>query len=263
MSSEVQFYVLLESGPVSRTLGEIERMREANIVRDDTPIRLASEREWSTFKELFVEERVALPPLLPGQPIQSQSVEMAEDRGIGRCAFVFWQFAIVVGSSLMAGPRADQQTIAIISFPALLVLVALRLRNVGYNGWKCLLAIVPVANCVIALLCWVVPPNYATLGFREAQGRVNRRLIQRLQRWWKALLALFHGPVHGNIVPKKTVIIIACAALVVGWLLCWVCSDRYHFQAMGNGHMMRSDKWTGEAWVSYYGDQWKPVPRAR
>jgi hypothetical protein len=60
------------------------------------------------------------------------------------------------------------------------------------------------------------------------------------------------------IVPNKTIIIIAAASFLLGCLSCWLFLDRYDFQSMGNGRLMRGDKWTGKAWIT--DGSWVPVP---
>lgn len=49
-------------------------------------------------------------------------------------------------------------------------------------------------------------------------------------------------------------------AILLGAALHWLLGERYRFQAVGNGIMIRTDRWTGEAWkTAGYGDTWKKV----
>lgn len=53
-------------------------------------------------------------------------------------------------------------------------------------------------------------------------------------------------------------------ALLLGALLHWGFAERYRFQAMGGGWMMKTDRWTGKAWKIYgQGDSWRPVQEGR
>lgn len=51
-------------------------------------------------------------------------------------------------------------------------------------------------------------------------------------------------------------------ALLLGALLHWGFAERYRFQAMGSGKMMKTDRWSGKAWMAY-GSEWIPVRDAR
>lgn len=49
-------------------------------------------------------------------------------------------------------------------------------------------------------------------------------------------------------------------AMALGACLYWLIADRYAFQAIGNGSMVKTDRWTGEAWMtSSYRRNWEPV----
>jgi hypothetical protein len=49
-------------------------------------------------------------------------------------------------------------------------------------------------------------------------------------------------------------------ALMVGALLHAWLGERYRFQAMGNGTMMKTDRWSGQAWTMHSSRGiWEPV----
>lgn len=235
----MKFFVLLETGPVERTLAQIERMRETNVIRDETPIRASEEREWSTFAELFEETRIA--------PTESVIPELPASVGIGRSLFILLWFLILVLAAFVV-EATKQSEARLLVLPLSIGLFAMRLRNIGYGGWTCLWLLVPLAGQVLMLLCFVAPPNYKPLGFRESQRQCNERVVAWVRRTFTRLLAPWRGQDQGEIVPRKTVIIIAVAALTVGWLLCYFLSERFRFQSIGGGRMIKTDRWTGEAW---------------
>lgn len=48
-------------------------------------------------------------------------------------------------------------------------------------------------------------------------------------------------------------------ALFFGALLHWGFAERYRFQSIGSGKMIKTDRWTGNAWSLGYDNQWRPV----
>lgn len=53
---------------------------------------------------------------------------------------------------------------------------------------------------------------------------------------------------------------VVCAAVLLGWFGHQWLAERYRYQAIGNGVMIRSDRWTGQSWKSSSrGAEWLPM----
>lgn len=53
-----------------------------------------------------------------------------------------------------------------------LLLVSSRLRNIGSNGWWCLLMLVPIANLIVGLRCLAMPEGYRDHRTLDTAGKV-------------------------------------------------------------------------------------------
>lgn len=53
-----------------------------------------------------------------------------------------------------------------------LMLVASRLRNIGSNGWWCLLMLIPIVNIFVGLRCLAMPEGYRDHRTLDTAGKV-------------------------------------------------------------------------------------------
>jgi hypothetical protein len=52
----MNYYVLLESGPVLRSVEQLAGMREMNVITPETPVKAERDGAWVTFREMFDEQ---------------------------------------------------------------------------------------------------------------------------------------------------------------------------------------------------------------
>jgi hypothetical protein len=91
--------------------------------------------------------------------------------GIDRTTYLLLWLATLLGSIclnfvLSANSVDSTITVGIIVITALaqLFFASLRLSNIGYNRWWCLLGIVPIASLVIWIICILRPTNNGRVG---------------------------------------------------------------------------------------------------
>ncbi len=106
--------------------------------------------------------------------------------GIGRLAYFGYSFlnsllSNVLTIAVVAALPAEAAPVAFIipalSFVAGIVVVVLRLKNLGYNGWWVLGLIVPILNLVVAIRLVAAPEGYAVHKTLDTPGKVIVGLV--------------------------------------------------------------------------------------
>jgi len=218
---QIIYYVLCDSGPEPRNVNQLAKMREAGTLSDETPIKQGIDGPWLTFTQLFDEHveviaESATPPPLPVSLHNATSEKLTqqhERRGL----FSYWPWfgtILIGGAMLFVGVGRWEER---------------RLHDL--LGGLAMGATFLCLGLLVKLSGWI-----------ERQGGFRRA-------WSIAIARVGSLGVVAN-VPRRTVGILVCIALIVGWVLCSLVSERYHFQAIGNGKMLKSDRWTGEAWIA-------------
>jgi hypothetical protein len=103
--------------------------------------------------------------------------------GIGRLAYICVQ-AILSASAY--NPTEPSWLIPILDL-ANIVLVALRLQNIGVSIWFAVISIIPFINILLMLSCAVLPPGYR---YHRRIDRIGGVLIAALAALVTILIAL-------------------------------------------------------------------------
>lgn len=109
--------------------------------------------------------------------------------GFGRLTYAL----LTIGLSFISGTVAIPLFILIVALPVLGLLIFLvagvmflgtvfwvsyqRLINVGFNGWWCLLMVIPLLNLPIGLTCLVAPEGFADHQTLDTSGKVTLGVV--------------------------------------------------------------------------------------
>ena len=101
--------------------------------------------------------------------------------GIGRLAYFGYSILNSIVSNLLVlalGAVLPPEAVAValivpaLSFVAGIVIVVLRLKNMGYSGWWVLGLIVPILNLIVAVKLIAAPEGYAVNKTLDTPGKV-------------------------------------------------------------------------------------------
>jgi hypothetical protein len=98
----------------------------------------------------------------------------------------------------------------------------------------------------------------AAVGVWRVAGKARKSLLN----WREMLNSAREQLSPSNEMNYRIFIPSLLLTLLLGALLHWSFAERYRFQAMGGGKMMKTDRWSGKAWMAY-GSEWMPVVEKR
>jgi hypothetical protein len=107
----------------------------------------------------------------------------------------------------------------------------------------------PVHVCRAGDESWTPLAEYKAPAVQPAQA-IPGLLLGRLRELWE----------NTTMMERKIYLLSVAAALIAGALLHSAFAERYRYQVIGNGSMLKTDRWTGKAWKLHISDQsWQPV----
>jgi len=141
-----------QSAPDSHITKAIKNIQNYDIEVQDIIIQEAENRFGQSSAEKIVNHS------------SEQETQRKEYKGIGRLNFLFITFAgVALCAAIVHITKRNEFVILLLKTILLLFsasLTYLRLKNIGWNGWWALLALVPGLNFFIAIPCYIFPGGF-------------------------------------------------------------------------------------------------------